>query len=342
MDYTILYQEEALEKAFRRAMNGHRDDPEHAWYEANKIEALDTIQRKLAHRSYEPKPLRTFWVSEPKRRQVQAPSVADKIVQNALVDEILYDAVTKSFIRDSYSCVIGRGTDDGLDRQKQFMAEAWRRYGTDCSVLKADIRHFFASIDQDDVLRRAERYISDSDVMELVRKYVRLCPSGLPLGLRTSQPLANLELSWLDHKVKEVYRCRWYGRYMDDFYIIHPDRDYLRLMRRELEADLAAIGLSFNEKTQIFPIEHGIDFLGFRTYITSTGKVVRQLRKSSRKNMSRAIKRYQSDYISGVRTRDEIMQSYLSRRAHLERGNCRGLILKYDAEMKLIFGGDSE
>ena len=185
MDYKILYQEEALEKAFRRAMNGHRDDPEHAWYEANKIEALDTIQRKLACRSYELKPLRTFWVSEPKRRQVQAPSVADKIVQNALVDEILYDAVTKPFIRDSYSCVIGRGTDDGLDRLKQFMAEAWRRYGTDCSVLKADIHHFFASIDQDDVLRRAERYISDSDVMELVRKYVRLTSNCHGLTIRS-------------------------------------------------------------------------------------------------------------------------------------------------------------
>lgn len=337
MNYSKLYQDEALERAFRRAISGHRDDPEHAWYEANKIEALDIIQRKLVRGTYQPKPLRTFWVSEPKRRLVQAPSVADKIVQNVLVDEILYDAVTKPFIRDCYSCVIGRGTDDGLDRLKQFMAEAWRAYGTECSVLKADIHHYFASIDQDDVIRRAERYVPDRRAMDLLCRYIALCPSGLPLGLRTSQPLANLELSWLDHKIKEVYRCRWYGRYMDDFYIIHPDRDFLRQLRREIEADLTAVGLQFNQKTQIFPVAHGIDFLGFRTYLTDTGKVVRRLRESSRKGMSRAIKRYQAEYIAGVRTKEEIMQSYHSRRAHMERGNCRGLILKYDQEIKAIF-----
>ncbi|MGN1307363.1 MAG: reverse transcriptase domain-containing protein [Faecousia sp.] len=337
MNYEALYQDEALERAFGRAMSGHRDDPEHAWYEANKIEALGIIQRKLAQCTYQPKPLRMFWVSEPKRRQVQAPSVADKIVQNALVDEILYDAITKPFIRDCYSCVIGRGTDDGLDRLKQFMAEAWRLHGMECWVLKADIHHYFASIDQKDIIRRAERYIPDKRVMELLCKYITLCPEGLPLGLRTSQPLANLELSWLDHKVKEVYRCRWYGRYMDDFYIIHPDRDFLRQVRREMDADLAAIGLQFNQKTQIFPVAHGIDFLGFRTYMTDTGKIVRQLRESSRKTMSREIKRYQAEYIAGIRTKEEIMQSYNSRRAHMERGNCRGLILKYDQEIKKIF-----
>ena len=97
---------------------------------------------------------------------------------------------------------------------------------------------------------RASRYINDSDVINLPWRYIRLCPHGLPLGLRTSQPLANLELCWMDHMIKEKYRCQWYGRYMDDFYVIHPDKQFLKQLRRDLEAELAVIGLKLNNKNK--------------------------------------------------------------------------------------------
>lgn len=335
--YEKLYQPEALDRAFQRAMRGHRDDPEHAWYEANKIESLEIIEKKLRNRTYMPKPLRTFQVYEPKKRLVQAPSVADKIVQNVLLDEILYDTLTKPFIRDCYSGVIGSGTHDGLDRLKQFMRESWNEFGSDCWVLKCDIHHYFESINQTDVMTRAARYLPDDEVIELLWRYIRLCPKGLPLGLRTSQPLANLELSWLDHTAKERYHCRWYGRYMDDFYTIHHDKEFLKRLRRDMEAELAAVGLEFNNKTQIYPISHGIDFLGFRTYVSESGKVIRQLRKQNRRNISRKIKHYGCLYAAGVLTEDEIRQRYNSWRAHASHGNCRGLIIKYDQQIKAIF-----
>ena len=43
-----------------------------------------------------------------------------------------------------------------------------------------------------------------------------------------------------------------------------------------------SLGLELNEKTQIFPIRNGIDFLGFHTYLTESGKVIRKLRHSSK------------------------------------------------------------
>ena len=79
---------------------------------------------------------------------------------------------------------------------------------------------------------------------------------------------------------------------MDDFYIIHHDKEFLKRLRRDMEAELAVIGLEFNDKTQIYPISHGIDFLGFRTYVSESGKVIRQLRKQNRRNISRKIKHY--------------------------------------------------
>lgn len=337
--YEKLYQPDALNKAFNRAMRGHRDETEHAMYEANKIEVLEYIASALQSKSYTPEPLRMFEVFEPKRRIVQAPSVMDKIVQNVLMDEVLYDALTKPFIRDSYSGIKGSGTLDGLNRLKQFSADAWQKYGTECWVLKGDVHHFFESINQDDVMRRACRYIDDKDVIDLLWQYIRLCPRGLPLGLRTSQPLANLELCWMDHQIKEKYRCHWYGRYMDDFYVIHPDKQFLQQLWHELEIELALIGLNLNNKTQIFPIRHGIDFLGFRTYASDSGKIIRQLRRQNKKNMSRKIKRYAWDYQNGKLTEDKLQQQYQSWRAHAGHGNCRGLILRYDTEIKNILKG---
>lgn len=306
--YEKLYQPEALNRAFNRAMRGHRDDVEHAMYEANKIEVIDFIGSALRTRTYEPLPLRMFEVFEPKRRLVQAPSVMDKIVQNALMDEVLYDLLTKPFIRDSYSGV------------------------------KGDVHHFFDSINQEDVMRRARRYIDDRDIVDLLWKYIRLCPRGLPLGLRTSQPLANLELCWMDHMIKEKYHCEWYGRYMDDFYVIHPDKEFLKLLRRDLEAELAVIGLELNNKTQIFPIRHGIDFLGFRTYASDSGKIIRQLRRQNKKNIARKIKHFGRDFRDGRLSAEKLRQRYDSWRAHAGHGNCRGLILKHDAEIKNILG----
>lgn len=238
---------------------------------------------------------------------------------------------------DQLLAMIGRGTLDGLDRMKQFMAQSWRIYGADCSVLKGDIHHFFASIDREDAARKARRQIEDDKVFELFMRYLNNFDGGLPLGLRTSQPLANLVLNDMDHYIKESLGCRWYGRYMDDFYIIHPDRDFLKYARGEIEAGLSKIGLSLNNKTQIFPIQHGIDFLGFRTYMTDTGKVIRKVREQSRRGMGRRLRHFQDLYLAGVMTEEEIRMHYQCWRAHAEHGNSRGLILRYDAKVEKIF-----
>ena len=319
-------------------MTDHRPNIEHAWYQTHRIEVVEILKRKLETKTYEPKPLRTFIVYEPKKREVQAPSIADKIVQNLLVDEGLYEELTKPFITDTYSSVKGRGTLFGLNRLKKFMAEAYRQYGSDCWVLKCDIRKFFASINQDDILLKAKRYVSDPDVFVLLEKYIRAIPSGLALGLRTSQPLANLELSWMDHKIKEYYKCKWYGRYSDDFFIIHHDKEELRSIKNYLTDDLNSVGLEFNDKTQIFPLAHGIDCLGFRTYLTDDGKVIRQVRDRSRQKMNRKLGHYIVAYREGTITKRKIDASYGSwRNGHAKHGNCGGLIEKYDKKYERIF-----
>lgn len=105
---------------------------------------------------------------------------------------------------------------------------------------------------------------------------------GIPIGNHTSQWFAVLYLSGMDHMIKERLGIKFYGRYMDDFYLIHHDKEYLQYCLEEIRKFLVPLGLELNQKTAIFPLTQGIDFLGFRTYMTDTGKVIRKIRRDAK------------------------------------------------------------
>lgn len=87
---------------------------------------------------------------------------------------------------------------------------------------------------------------------------------GLPIGNLTSQLFSNVYLNVLDQYVKRVLVCRHYGRYVDDFYVVSTDRDYLQeLAERVKEMLVEMLNLEINDgKAKIVSIWHGVDFLG--------------------------------------------------------------------------------
>lgn len=91
------------------------------------------------------------------------------------------------------------------------------------------------------------------------------------------------------------------------------------------------LGLRLNNKTQIFPLKNGIDFLGFHTYLTSTGKVVRKVRAKSINNMKRKIRKYRGLVDSGRMTLESVLQSYASWCGHISHGNTYHLRQNMDA-----------
>ena len=229
--------------------------------------------------------------------------------------------ITNSFILDNYASQKGKGLHFGLDRLRGFFTEYWNKYHTaEGWVLKADVRHFFASIDHDKLKEKLKKLDLEPIVFDLLCTYID-STDGLPLGYQTSQLFALLFLDEFDHFVKEKLRIRWYGRYMDDFFLIHPDKDYLQFCLKEIRAFMASLGLELNEKTQIFPIRNGIDFLGFHTYLTEEGKVIRKLRHSSIKRMRSKLRRWEQDYPAGLVTREKILQSWQAWDAHAAHGN---------------------
>lgn len=335
--YEILCDFEVLYKSYLLARRGKRWKAAEARFEYGALEAVLMLQTMMINHEYKPSPLNRFYVHEPKLRLVQAPCIKDKVVLHAVCDNILYEAFTKSFIRDSYASQIGKGVHDGLDRLKCFMHRYYKEHGTaDGWVLKADVSKFFASIPHDHLKLLCAECIDDEEVLEVLYSIID-ATDGLPLGFQSSQLFALKTLDRLDHMIKEKYRVKYYGRYMDDFFIIHEDKAFLQRLLTVITEELGKIGLFLNAKTHIFPLRNGIDFLGFHTYLCDDGRVIRKLRRASKERMRRKLKVYGKLYKEGKITKEEIDMSYKSWRAHAEHGNCYHLIQKFDAIYADIF-----
>ena len=340
VNFDTVYEFETLYNAYRASRRGKRWKNTVAKVEMNALEAIAVLQEELSTGTYRPGGYREFYVFEPKKRLIQTNSFKDKIVQHAFCDTILYDVLIRPFILDNYGSQIGKGTHFGLNRLRDFMREYYRRHGSaDGWVLKADVHHYFASIRHDILKQDVRELLDDERSLALTDLIIDSTPGnvGIPIGNQSSQVFALLYLNKLDHLMKEGFRFRYYGRYMDDFYIIHESKDTLRAAWKAISEHLAERGLELNDKTQIFPLRNGLDFLGFHSYLTDTGKVVRKLRRASRERMKRKLRKYKVMYESGAITKEKITESYQNWRSHASHGNCHALIQKYDQLYNEIF-----
>lgn len=138
MTYQEMCTFEVLYEAYLQARQRKRQKTPTAQYEANALACTEKLSHILNTKTYKPSKFEVFFVYEPKKRLVQAPAFVDKVVLHAVTDNIMYEAITKSFIRDNCASQKGKGTHDGLLRLKQFMLEYYRKNGTtEGWVLKA-------------------------------------------------------------------------------------------------------------------------------------------------------------------------------------------------------------
>lgn len=317
-----------LERAWRKEARGKHEADNQAGFEYYRENKLFSLKDSLINGSYTPAPLREKQIFIPKRRVAQIPGAVDKIVQHLLCDEYLYDVVTKPLINTTYACMTDRGVGAADKNLKEQLRRFWRLYHAKPLILKCDIHGYFASIDHDRLKGLIDRYVKDRLVKENVLKFLGMTDIGLPLGLQQNQLLANLFLSELDHMIKSKWHAEFYGRYMDDFYIISDNREYLLNLWENIRIYVESIGLELNPKTGI--TNGRFDFLGFTYILTDTGKVVKRLTKSKRKTARNRVRLMARQIGEGKLTPDKAAESYRSWRDHALTGDCRKLVLAMD------------
>ena len=93
------------------------------------------------------------------------------------------------------------------------------------------------------------------------------CPEkGLPIGNLTSQWFGNFYLNALDHYVKGELGVRYYGRYVDDFVLVHEDKEFLKELIPRLETYLKQkLQLTLHpRKRYLQHYSKGVTFLGVK------------------------------------------------------------------------------
>ena len=190
--------------------------------------------------------------------------------------------------------------------------------------LKCDVRKYFDSIDHD-ALKYLLRRFPDKEVLtflyQIIDSYNADTGKGLPMGNQSSQWFALYYLDRIDRIIKEKYKIKYYTRYMDDLILLHEDKEHLKACLAEIRAFAAEkLKLELNEKTQIFPVSEGVDYLGWHFYLTDTGKVIRRLRTSNKWRFKRRLKAFQEKYRSGEMDYDAIKRSLSSYEGHLQHG----------------------
>ena len=327
--YEQIYAFDNLYSAHRAAARGKRGTNEVVRFECNLARNLWALHDELEAKTYRIAPYQTFIVHDPKRREVQALSFRDRVVQHSLCDNVLAPYIEPRLIYDCAACRMGKGAGFAIERLKGFMRSFWRQHGTNGWFLKCDVRKYFESIDHMVLKRKLLRFPDDdmrAFLYQVLDSYHAGTGKGLPLGNQSSQWFALWYLDPLDRLVKEQLRVKYYTRYMDDLVLLHQDKGFLRECLARMK-NLAHDGLhlEFNEKTQIFPVSQGVDYLGWHFYLTETGKVVQRLRTSNKRRLKRRIRKLQDQYAAGEIEADEAFRILEGYQGHLEQGDTYAL-----------------
>lgn len=337
-DFEKVTDFENMYRAYRRSISGRGYKKSSARFNMMALEGINLLIDQLKSKTYRISPYNEFKVYEPKERIIQTTSFQDKVVQHSLCDNVILPRLQEVFIYDNSAGQIGKGTLFGLDRLKHHMREFYKRHGHRGYILKCDISKFFYNISHEQMKDIVEFYFSyDPDVCWLCKLFIDSTPGkGLPLGNQINQGFALLYLDGMDKLITGELGIEFYGRYMDDFYLIHHDKAYLQECLQAITLYLETLDLKLNGKTQIAPFKNGLNFLGFHTYVTSTGKVIRKVKNENRRNAQRKYRRMAKLVAVGKLPREKLDASYGAYLNHISHGNCHNLKRAMDVMIRSI------
>jgi len=149
-----------------------------------------------------------------------------------------------------------------------------------------------------------------------------LAGCGLPIGNLTSQLFSNVYLNEFDHFIKCQLKCHYYGRYVDDFVIVHKNKEYLRNLIPVISDNLlSTLQLTLHpKKIYLQHYKNGIKFLGtiikqHRTYIGNRTKGNLYLAINQWNNYTVSNQEMELEYIELLRFASSI-NSYLGCMKH--------------------------
>ena len=268
-----------------------------------------------------------------KIRHIHGARMRDRVVRHALCDGILHDALVPYLIYNNGASQKGKGITFARKMFERDLHSFYLKYRSndgyigfvDISKYYDNIRHdkirelVYPKIEEearwllDEILKQFEvdvSYMTDEEYASCmdrkfnsVEYYERIpteartgekfMPKSVDIGDQVSQDIGIYFPTRVDNCAKIVHGCRWYGRYMDDIYIIGKDRDELRDIISDMISEAKALGMFINErKTRIVRLSDSYKYLQIRYSLSKTGKVIKRINPKSVTRERRRIKKY--------------------------------------------------
>ena len=318
--FSDIIEIDNLLEAWKEFVKGKRNKRDIQEFSLKLMDNLFVLHEDLSSGNYKHGGYKAFDIFDPKPRNIHKASVQDRLLHHAIY-RILYPFFDKTFITDSFSCRLNKGTHKALSRFREFTYKVSKNDTRTCWVLKCDIRKFFASIDHKILLNILNSYIPDKWIMKLLQEIIESFFTkpgiGLPLGNLTSQLFVNIYMNEFDKFVKHKLKAKNYIRYADDFVILSDDKSWLENLIFPI-ADFLNGKLKLYlhpDKVFIKTLASGVDFLGWVNFSDH-----RVLRTTTKRRMIKKI----------ISSRSyETLQSYLGLLTHGNTHMLRERILKH-------------
>jgi len=172
-------------------------------YEPHLDENLERLHERVHSGQYWPKPVQRVYIpkADGGQRGLGLPALEDKIVQGA-VAEVLTAIYEADFYGFSHGFRPGRSPHGALESLEEALMTQRVNW-----VLDFDIRSFFDSVDQEQLVRMLEHRIGDRRILRLIRRWLKAgileggewveVDTGTPQGLGISPLLANVYLHYI-------------------------------------------------------------------------------------------------------------------------------------------------
>lgn len=287
------------------------------------------------------------------------------VLQHALCDAVLLPALAPYLIYDNGASLKGKGMAFTRRRLAAHLREYRRRYGAGGWVLKIDFAKFFDNIPHERLIDSIDAKIRDSRIRDLLsmllapysadvsytdtdfdtvpynsladyetsglRDGSRILHRSVGIGAPVSQIAGVFYPTPIDNYCKCVRGCKYYGRYMDDIYILHHDRSFLLSVLDGIRSQAHALGLFISErKTHIIPLRQGFTFCKIRYSFTPSGRLLMRPVRETFTRERRRLKRLYQLALCGKISITDYRDLYHSWRSNWIRFDCHRSLLSLD------------
>jgi len=343
-DFSLVTDPDNLLKAFKMSKRGVSWKESTQRYNMNLLTNILETKRRLEAGENVQSGFVEFTIHERgKIRHIKSVHISERVIQKTLCDEVLVPILCNSLIYDNGASVKRKGTHFAIRRLITHLSKFYRQNGfsNEGYALTIDFRKYFDNIKHDILMERVEKKIHDERVLELARRFIKPFGEGVSLGLgsQVSQVFAIFLPNELDHAIKEKMRIKFYGRYMDDLYLIHNSKEYLEKCLEKIKLICNTLGITVNErKTRIFPLSEGLLFLKGKYYLQENGRILKKATKESAKRMRRKLKCFRELINTGRMSYDDLRTGYQSWRGnYIRRFNAYETVRKMDGYYNSLF-----